>query len=181
VRPAAERFDADHPFAVGADQRLIDQLKLVPIDGGTEVMLQALAQREIRAHGRIVEARAIAALVLGPVERHVGEAHDVGCVPCFPVDQHHSHAGADNQRLRADDEGGAQAADDALGEFLERRPGFRVARQHGEFIAPEPGHEVVFPHDAAQAIRYRRDEFVADVVAEGVVDVLEVIEVDRQQ
>ena len=48
----------------------------------------------------------------------------------------------------------------------------------GELVAAEAGHQILAAHDAAQPLGDVEDELVADVMAERVVDVLEVIEVD---
>ena len=48
----------------------------------------------------------------------------------------------------------------------------------GELVAAEAGHQILAAHDVAQPLGDVEDELVADVMAERVVDVLEVIEVD---
>ena len=49
---------------------------------------------------------------------------------------------------------------------------------HREFIAAEPGHEVVSLDAAAQARRHRFQQFVANQMAERIVDILEFVNVD---
>ena len=78
MRPAAERFDADHGLAALVDDRLVEQPQLVVLDRLAQVAFQQLAVGQIRVHRRVVDAGAVAAFVLGAVERHVGVAHDVG-------------------------------------------------------------------------------------------------------
>ncbi len=48
----------------------------------------------------------------------------------------------------------------------------------GEFVAAEASHQILAAHDAAQPLGDVENELVADVMAERVVDVLEVIEID---
>ena len=50
-----------------------------------------------------------------------------------------------------------------------------------EFVAAQPGHEVMGRHRVQQPLRHPLQQGVADVVAEGVVDRLEIVEVDEQQ
>ena len=54
-------------------------------------------------------------------------------------------------------------------------------QQDRELVAAEPGHEVGLAQRPAQHDRRRHDELVAGVVAAGVVDLLEVVEVEQQQ
>ena len=56
-----------------------------------------------------------------------------------------------------------------------------VRQEHGELVAAEPGEDVRLAQPAAQRRRDRQDELVAGVVAERVVDVLEVVEVEHEQ
>ena len=55
-----------------------------------------------------------------------------------------------------------------------------VAQHDDELVATEAGQLGVGPDDLAQAHRHRRQQRVADAVAEAVVDRLEVVEVDEQ-
>ena len=48
----------------------------------------------------------------------------------------------------------------------------------GEFVAAEPGHEIGVPHAVAQAARDGLEQFVADGMAERIVDALELVDVD---
>jgi hypothetical protein len=56
--------------------------------------------------------------------------------------------------------------------------GVDTRREYGELVAAEASHSVVAAHRAAQPGRDRRDQLVPDVVAKGVVDLLEVVEID---
>src|SRR5580704_5992886 len=75
--PAAERLDADHGLAAVVDDRLIGDPQLAPLDGGAQVVLHQLALQEIVVHRGVVDAGAVAAFVLGAIERHVGVTHDI--------------------------------------------------------------------------------------------------------
>ena len=55
-----------------------------------------------------------------------------------------------------------------------------VGQQHGELVATEPGDDVGVAHGPAQDAADRDEELVAGVVAEAVVDLLEVVEVEQQ-
>jgi len=54
----------------------------------------------------------------------------------------------------------------------------RRGGDHGELVASKARNEIVAAHDMRKPERHIADEFVTDRMAERVVDVLEVIEVD---
>ena len=65
-----------------------------------------------------------------------------------------------------------------LGDLVQRGMVGRRGGDHGELVAAEPRHEIVAAHDVRQPQRDVADELVADRMAERVVDVLEMVEVD---
>ena len=52
---------------------------------------------------------------------------------------------------------------------------------HDKFVAAEPGHHVLNPRQRAQPLGDGAEQKVAAVMAEGVVDLLEAVEVDEVQ
>jgi len=58
---------------------------------------------------------------------------------------------------------------------------FDVLLEHHEFIAAEPRHEILRAQHFAQPVGDRAQQLVAARVTQGVVDLLELIEVDKQQ
>jgi hypothetical protein len=128
----------------------------------------------------VVDACAVAAFVLGAVERDVGPAHDIGGLAGTAVDHRDADAGADQQRMAVDRIGRVQHVDQTGGETLDRGVVRRLAGDDGELVAAEPCHEIFMAHGVDEALRDDADQPVADVMAERVVDVLEMVEVDRQ-
>src|ERR1051325_9251935 len=80
MRPTRQRFDGNDLFATGVDDRLVQDLEALLLDGLAQILLDQLALGQIGVHYRIINAGAIATLVLGAIERHVGIAHDVSRV-----------------------------------------------------------------------------------------------------
>ena len=180
MRPARQRLDADHGIAAGIDDRLIGGGKAVVSDRVQEIAFQELALRQIGVHGRVVDAGAIAAFVLGAIERHVGVAQNIAGVARAPVDHRDADRGADIDGVAADRIGRAHRRDDAPGDRLQRIRVGCADGQDGEFVAAEARDEIVAAHHMAQPLSDRENELVADMVAERIVDVLEVIEVDEE-
>jgi hypothetical protein len=56
-----------------------------------------------------------------------------------------------------------------------------VLLEHDEFVAAEPRHEILRPQHLAQASRDRAQQLIAAGMAERVVDLLELVEVDEQE
>ena len=51
-----------------------------------------------------------------------------------------------------------------------------IGAQDDELVTPEPGHRVVGPHRGAQPVAQLDQQVVARAVAEGIVDVLEAVD-----
>ena len=106
--PARQRLDADHVVAAGIDDRLIGGLEAVVLDRVQQVAFQELAVGQVGVHRRVIDAGAVAALVLGAVERHVGVAQDVGGIARAAVDHGDADRGADDDVVAVDRVGRAQ-------------------------------------------------------------------------
>ena len=178
MRPAAERLDADHDLAALVDDRLVEQPQAVVLDRLAQVGFQELAAGQVGVHRRVVDAGAVAALVLGAVERHVGIAHDVGGAGAIAVDHRDADRGADHDVLAADGVGRAERGDDALRDHHHHLAVVADRGDHREFVAAEAGHQVAAAQRVRQPQGHVADQLVADRVSERVVDVLEVVEVD---
>ena len=75
----------------------------------------------------------------------------------------------------------AQAIDDAPGQAGGVLGGMDVLLEHDELVAAEPRHEILGPQHLAQPLGDRAQQLVAAGMAERVVDLLELVEVDEQQ
>ncbi len=118
--PARQRLDADHGVAGGIDDRLIGGAQAVVLDRLEQVAFQQFAIGQVGVHRRVVDAGAVAALVLGAIKRHVGVAQDVGGVAGAAVDDRDADRGADDDVVAADQVGRADRGDDAPGDRLQR-------------------------------------------------------------
>ena len=176
--PARQRLDADDLFAARIHDRLVGGGEPVVLDGVEQVAFEEFAVGQIGVHRRVVDAGAVAALVLGAIERHVGVAQNVGGIAGAAVDHRNADRGADDDVVAADHVGRADGGNDAAGDRLQRIGIGGAIGDDGELVAAEAGHQILAAHDVAQPLGDVEDELVADVMAERVVDVLEVIEVD---
>ncbi len=105
-------------------------------------------------------------------------AHDVGGAADILMDDGDADRSTDDDILSVDPIGRAERRDDTAGDGLQHRMIGGGGRDHGEFVAAEPGDHVVGAQRPRQPLRDAADQLVADRMAERVVDVLEVIEID---
>ena len=89
-------------------------------------------------------------------------------------------AGRDVDLLRAELEGKEQGRLDALGEGRRVRSVRRVLDQDRELVPAEPGHGVAGAYLSAKAAGHLHEELVPAAVSQGVVDLLEPVEVEEQ-
>ncbi|CAM2138214.1 hypothetical protein PT2222_100175 [Paraburkholderia tropica] len=124
--------------------------------------------------------RTIAALALGAVERGVGLVdHDLvvaragpRCGGAHARRDRHDHALHVHGRV-------ADRVADLLG-YVQRVVERRARQQQREFLAAEAAEHVLLAHHVGHALRHRAQHRVAGDVAEFVVDLLEVVEIEQQ-
>ena len=90
-------------------------------------------------------------------------------------------AGADLDQMIVDLVAFAQAVDDAAGKARRILVRLDVLLEHDEFVAAEASDEILRPQHFAQAVGDRAQQLVAAGMAERVVDLLELVEIDEQQ
>ena len=164
-------------------QRLVQQLEPVRL----ERVAQAVHRQDVFGDllallaGGAVDLDAVAAARLGRLAGDVGVGDDLVRADAVAVQQRDADAALEVEDLLALDV--LQAAHEL--EHL-RRGGARfvarhVAHEHDELVAAEPRNEVLGAHGVAQLLGGELEQMVAGRVAAGVVDVLELIEVDEEQ
>ena len=73
----------------------------------------------------------------------------------------------------------AQGLDDSIGHDL-CLVGIRLRKQHGELVSAHPRQDVRLAHAMPERPGDALEEIIARLVAEGVVDVLEVVQIDHE-
>ncbi|MDQ3454152.1 MAG: hypothetical protein M3513_01435 [Actinomycetota bacterium] len=135
----------------------------------------------------VVQLVPIPATVLGPVEREVGLLEQVLDIAVGRGG--HCDTDADGQRQRlpvagpgaADLERFAHEGDEAFGEDLDVLRRGEPLGQDDELVSTEAGHAVGRAAGGLEPVGHRDQHFVTDVVTQGVVDVLEPVQVQQQQ
>jgi hypothetical protein len=131
-----------------------------------------------------VEAgRAVAAVLLRPVQRGVGGLHQVGGAGAAVAALHDPDARGDDDPVGTEHDRAPDRLQSALCQALQllacSRACGQVLRDHDELVAAHPGDEVAAVAQLGrEPVGHGLQQLVADVVAEGVVDGLEAVEVE---
>ena len=118
-------------------------------------------------------------MLLGAVLRRVRTAQQLLRVD--PVVGRDRHADAAGERHVAPTDAHRRVAGgrDALGEHHRELAARQVGEQHRQLVAPVPSEGVLDAEAVANALRDRAQHLVAGRVAEGIVDQLELVDVDE--
>ena len=158
------------------------QLQVAGRDGADEPGLQPVAPVELLAQGGVEDLRAPAAADLGAVDRDVGLHEDPLGVHGTVLRDRHADA-------RADADLAAAGQDQRLGEggdqpFRDGDGGRLLVdglEEHDELVPAEPRDHVARPHALLHEPAAPHQHLVPGRVPEGVVHLLEAVEVDEQQ
>ena len=179
VVPADQRLDASDGVVVERAFWLVEQFEFVMLDRAAEVSEQRQSGRAVVIVGGVVE-RHSAATLLGDIHRHIGMLEEF--VEIGSVLRCHRHPDA---RLNFEGETAhvirlAEDALESIGHHHRLRRRSNVGQQDAELVAAESGHRVGCSHDVAQPRADGDEHFIAVAVTQGVVDLLESVEVNEQ-
>ncbi len=176
VGPAGQHLDAGRRPVVEPHDRLV--LQGQPVGG--EGLAQRGEHRGVVDHpgphaGPVVDAPVLAA-VLRRVQRDVGVPEQVGAGLLGPPPGD-ADAGARGERMPGDLDRPGQGGGDPPDVLVQVES---VLKEQGELVAAEPGDQAAVRQRLPQQSGHGDQEAVTDVVAEAVVDSLEVVEVDEE-
>ena len=178
--PANERLDAGQTSRVEAHDGLVDDAQLLQLDSSLELRAELVALADDGVHARIEDGEAGLAVGLGQIHRDVGVADDIGRVLAGVAGAGDADAGGDRDVVVADQVRRAELAGQPLGHGARAAQVGGVLGQDGELVAAQAGDQVALAHRVRDALGDRDQERITSRMAEGVVDDLEVVEVDEQ-
>ncbi len=186
--PADERLDPVQPVVLHADQRLVLQPELAPVDGRPERGGEGLAGHAVGVALRVEQRPAGLAVGLRPVQRRVRRLHQGGGRGAGRVPLHDTDRRRHRQPLAGDVEGGLDRPQHGFGQLGQLFGARGVLDEQRELVAAEPGHqrgagagETRLVRAAPQTLGDGGQQPVADAVAEGVVDGLEAVQIQVAQ
>ncbi len=179
--PTHQRLDALQAFVAGADEGLVGDREFAVRDRPAQVVLDGLAEMEFLLHRLVEEGEAVATLVLGPVER------EIGCLEerrrAFAVAW--AHRDAERKRRvdlrRAEIEWRDHRVDDAMSRCGTVRGAVDLRQDQRELVAAKPGEAVAVAYGSPDAFDDADQQAVAGLMAVGVIDVLETVDVDGDE
>ena len=178
--PADQGLHADQLAGEGVHLGLVVEGQLAGLEGPAQAALEFEAFAVARRDAVVEEADLVAAALLGQVHGGVGvldEGVAVGAVMGIDGD---ADAQGDGELVARQLEGPGHAAEHPLGGVFGQLGGVELVQHDHELVAAGPGDQVAVAQAAAQALGDRQQQLVAGRVAEGVVDVFEVVEVGDQ-
>ena len=164
---------------VQGDPRLVVEAKLSALDRLPDRGLELDPRDRPLPRVLVEQLEARAAPLLGPVHRGIGLADDRLRRDRRVGDHRDADADRDRQLDAVDLDRRARGLADAVGDQHHLALGGEVLEQERELVPAEPGHGVHRAQQRAQPLAERRQQAVADGVAAGVVDLLEVVEVEE--
>jgi hypothetical protein len=187
VVPAQQCLRADNRAVAQRDQRLVVKLQLVAFECLAQVPLELDAFKHSGSHRSVEELVAIAARLLGAVHRQVGIANELRGGQGSPVGDGDPDARGDLELVAVDFEGHGQLSRDPLRQPHGIPLAVEVLAEHDELVAGKASDGRAGVRDSVACARglddtlgERHQELVSRVVAEAVVDVLEPVDVEKQ-
>ena len=181
MTPAQQGLNPGRRSAGQVEDRLVHQEVLLGHQGFAQVHLQEEAILHHRVHLRPEHDEAVLAGGLGPVERDIGIAEQLGGRRSGPACDPDAGCQAEWATERVFQfERLAQHRQHPLGHQFGAGVHGRAVDQDDELVTAEPSHAVALAHDAGQPGGHRLQESIADRVPERVVDLLEAVQIDEK-
>ena len=180
--PSHQRLGADDAPVAKVDLRLVHDHELVALDRAAELRLQHQPLDRGSAHLRREEAVAVAAVLLRVVHGGVRVADQVHDVVRIPRAERDADAAGDVQLVLVQVEGAAELVEQLARERPDHgavvRRGREILDKEGKFVAREASEHGVAGQFLVHALGEDLERPVARRVPEGVVDLLEMVEVE---
>ncbi len=176
VLPAHQRLGTDQPAAIGPELGLVMQHHFIALHRAAQFLQQLELAVGADVHRLGEERIAVPPRILGVVHGRIGVRHQFAFGGGIGGVHRDAQAGGDVQVMPIDLERLAHAGDDALG----HHGGIfgHIQLEHDdELIAAQPREGVLPAQQAAYALAYFDQQLVAELVAVGIVDGLEAVQV----
>ena len=181
MTPADQRLQADDPARSGVHLRLIDEEKLVFVQGVPQFRGQGEARADFGIHGVGKEPERVSSLPLGAVERHLGKGEQrLGIQGVTPA-HGNANAYADANQSSVDRVGLAQYVQQLARENAGVLRAVEIDFHDGEFVRSETRDHVRLADVRAQPFADSPEERVSPGMAQRVIHILEMIEIEMQQ
>ncbi len=178
--PAQQGLEAGDPPRIQVDDGLVGQVELATVERFLELALNGQAPPASRGHLRFEKPDLAAAGRLGRIKGEIGVVEQGVDVRAVARGQRHADAGAHGDACIAHLAGRLQAVEDPVRELLGLVDGGDIAQDDGELVAPQTRDGVRSARARQQAAPDLAQQLVAGTVPQGVVDGLEMVQVQAQ-
>ena len=176
--PARQRLEAGDGAVFQPHDRLIEKRDLFALDGAAQIRFEAQPVGLARAHRRLEHFDAVAADALGVIHREFGVFEDFLAAIGLLVGERKADRRGEEDFAIVEGDRRAQGAADGFRE-CDDAAGIALGQQdQRELIAGQSRQGIVGLQQAAETPRQRQQDGVADRDADGIVDLLEAVEVD---
>ena len=185
VLPAHQGLGTDQAV-VFIHLRLQVHDELTRRQAAANVLLQLQARADGLLHRRVKKAQGILAGGFGLVHGQVRALHQLMAAGELVIKQQYADAGGTAQLQLTDQVRRLQGLQDLLADSLDLPGGIlrvrlQVFQQHDKLIAAQAGHGVAAADRMAETLGHQAQQLVAGLVAMQVVDVLEVVQIEKHQ
>ena len=181
MHPPQERLHPDDRQIVQVVDGLVDEPELVSRKGGPEVVLEPDAPSDLRLHLRMEELEAVLPFGLGLVERNVRIAQELAARRPVADRDPDAGVGVEGGQRAVELEGLLHHIEEPFGHQFGGHHRVAPVDQDDEFVAAHAADRVRPPQGARQPGGDRHQQAVSGLVAEGIVDDLEIVDVDVQR
>ena len=179
--PARQRLEAGDRAVFQPHDRLVQDGDFLALDGAAQFAFQGQPVALARAHRRLVDVDAVAADPLGVIHRQLGVLDDLVGQLGLRIGQRQADRGGEEDLAVVEGDRRADGLADGLGEGGDARRILFRHQDQAELVAGEPRQRVLRLQDAGQPPRQRQQDGIADRDADGIVDLLEAVEIDHHQ
>ncbi len=180
MRPAQQRLHPSDAAGAEVEDGLVVHGQLVMGERAAQAVLERDPLQGLGVHDGVEELVVVAALLLGLVHGGIRALDERLGVDAVLGEDADSDRCGDVELAPFDMEGIADGFEDLLGDERGVLGMTELGQEQRELVAAEAGHRVAVAHARLNPRRHGLQKLVADVVAEGIVDDLETIEVEEQ-
>jgi hypothetical protein len=177
--PAQQRLHARHVVTFDIDDRLIVNVELLLLDGGTQARFDGDALLQLAVHAGAEELKVISAAILRLIHGGVGVAQQLADIRAIAWIQADTDTHRGDERAAIHDHGRAERFVDPTGSFVDVVRALHVLEHDDELVAAHAHDDVLIAHRGANARRDCLQQLVAGLVTARVVDVLEAIQIEK--
>ena len=179
--PAQQRFVARDFAGIEIDHRLVMEMELIAGEHFAQIGLDIAPLARHPVEFLVVKRQRVAALGLGSEERNIRAPHQFFRVAVAIGALGDADAARDAIDLPVEFEGVADNREETMRAFDQHARARARFEQHGEFVPAQPRDEILSAHLLFEPGPNFAQQPVPDQMAAGVVDRLEIVEIEIEQ